>query len=423
MPPTDAPKVLTPDALAEAEAALADACGLALTPGQRRAFPQAVSDAARALGASREVLLGRVLRRDEEALAALVERAVVGETCFWRHPEQLDAIRALLPSLGPGPLRLWSAGCASGEEAYTLAMLLGEAGRDDARVLATDVSADALAQARAGRYGHWSARRLPQALRERWLEASGHELEVAPALRARVELARHNLVKDPAPGAFDVVLCRNVLIHFAPATAAAVVRALFGAVRPGGLLVLGPVELRLGAALPAAWLDVAGATLLRKPAPGEPLTERATRRRAAGAPAPAAGLDGGGPDAGPLFRAARDAARAGRAEEAERLARAAAEAEPGPEPWLLLAQLAEARGAVEVAVAHVRQALDVGRRPPVALAALAALLARLGKPALAALARADALRRVAALPDDAPLRGVEAITAGALRRALAAGDP
>ncbi|MFL5264374.1 MAG: CheR family methyltransferase [Anaeromyxobacteraceae bacterium] len=421
MAPTDAPKVLTPDALAEAEAALADACGLALTPGQRRAFPQAVSDAARALGASKEVLLGRVLRRDEDALAALVERAVVGETCFWRHPEQLAALRELLPSLGPGPLRLWSAGCASGEEAYTLAMLLAEAGRDDGRVLATDVSADALAQARAGRYGHWSARRLPAALRERWLRASGHELDVAPALRARVALAHHNLVKDPAPGAFDVVVCRNVLIHFAPATAAAVLRALFGAVRPGGLLVLGPVELRLGAALPAAWIDVAGATLLRSPAPGEPIAERATRRRAAADPGP--DLDGAADAAGPLFQAAREAARSGRADEAERLARAAAEAEPGPEPWLLLAQLAEARGAVEVAVAHVRQALDAGRRPPVALAALAVLLARLGKPALAALARADALRRVAALPDDAPLRGVEAITAGALRRALTAGDP
>ncbi|MFL5271093.1 MAG: CheR family methyltransferase [Anaeromyxobacteraceae bacterium] len=421
MAPTDAPKVLTPDALAEAEAALADACGLALTPGQRRAFPQAVSDAARALGASKEVLLGRVLRRDEDALAALVERAVVGETCFWRHPEQLAALRELLPSLGPGPLRLWSAGCASGEEAYTLAMLLAEAGRDDGRVLATDVSADALAQARAGRYGHWSARRLPAALRERWLRASGHELVVAPALRARVELAHHNLVKDAAPGAFDVVVCRNVLIHFAPATAAAVLRALFGAVRPGGLLVLGPVELRLGAALPAAWIDVAGATLLRSPAPGEPIAVRATRRRAAADPGP--DLDGATDAAGPLFLAAREAARGGRADEAERLARAAAEGEPGPEPWLLLAQLAEARGAVEVAVAHVRQALDAGRRPPVALAALAVLLARLGKPALAALARADALRRVAALPDDAPLRGVEAITAGALRRALTAGDP
>ncbi|MFL5302068.1 MAG: CheR family methyltransferase, partial [Anaeromyxobacteraceae bacterium] len=295
------------------------------------------------------------------------------------------------------------------------------AGRDDGRVLATDVSADALAQARAGRYGHWSARRLPAALRERWLRASGHELDVAPALRARVALAHHNLVKDPAPGAFDVVVCRNVLIHFAPATAAAVLRALFGAVRPGGLLVLGPVELRLGAALPAAWIDVAGATLLRSPAPGEPIAERATRRRAAADPGP--DLDGATDAAGPLFQAAREAARSGRADEAERLARAAAEAEPGPEPWLLLAQLAEARGAVEVAVAHVRQALDAGRRPPVALAALAVLLARLGKPALAALARADALRRVAALPDDAPLRGVEAITAGALRRALTAGDP
>jgi chemotaxis protein methyltransferase CheR len=401
MPRTDVPTVVTPRALADAERVLGERCGLALTPGQRRALGHAVREAARAVGATDEVLLGRVLRGDEAALEALVARAVVGETSFWRHPAQLDALRQLVPALGAARLDLWSAGCASGEEAYSLAMLLAELGRGGDRVVATDVSADALAQARAARYGHWSARRLPPELRARWLRAVGHELEVAPAIRERVELSRHNLVTDPAPGAFHVVVCRNVVIHFDPPTAAEVMHRLLAAVRPGGLLVLGPVELPLAAPLAAEWVEACGATLLRRPAAVDD------------APAPAPG---------PLYCGAREAARAG-APDAEKLARTAAAAEGGPEPWLLAAQLAEARGAPEVAVAALRRALAADPALPVAYAALAALLARLGKPGLARLARADALAALAGMDDAAPLRAVEPISAGALRRALSAGGP
>ena len=82
-------------------------------------------------------------------------------------------------------------------------------------------------------------------------------------VRALVELRRHNLVTDPAPpGPFDVVLCRNVLIYFDPRTAGAVLRRLAGALRPGGVLVLGPVELPLASGIDLEWVEEDEATLL-----------------------------------------------------------------------------------------------------------------------------------------------------------------
>jgi chemotaxis protein methyltransferase CheR len=421
----DDPALLEPEALAHVEGVLADVCGLVLTPGQRRGLAQAVTAAARSAGTSPAGLVERVVSGDEPAIEALVARAVVGETSFLRHPEQLAALRALLHELDRGePLQLWSAGCASGEEAYSLALTLLDAGRGGDCILATDVSEDALAQARAGRYGHWSLRRVAPGLRERWFRASGNELEVAPALRERVEIRRHNLVRDPPPGTFDVVMCRNVLIYFGAATAGAVLQQLFAAVRPGGLLVLGPVELPLAATLPVEWVDREEATVLRRPEEGEPGLPSARSDRAARRPELEGRVSTPTPAPsrlGPLFLAARHLARTGLHSDAERLARAAAEAEGGPEPWLLLAQLAEGRGEIEVALAEVRRALEVDPALPVGLAALAALLRRHGQPALAALAQADALRVLAPLPDKLLLRGVDAVPAAALRRALADG--
>jgi tetratricopeptide (TPR) repeat protein len=179
--------------------------------------------------------------------------------------------------------------------------------------------------------------------------------------------------------------------------------------------VLGPVELPMAASLPFAWEDHGGATFLRRPEHDGEAAPPPAARRPAGPPSAAPAV------LGPLFLAARHLAQLGALTDAERLARAAAEAEGGPEPWLLLAQLAEARGEVEVALAEVARALEVEPALPVGHAARAALLRRLGQPALAGMARADALHALEGAPDDLPLRAVEPVAAGALRRALAGG--
>ncbi|ACL67415.1 MCP methyltransferase, CheR-type [Anaeromyxobacter dehalogenans 2CP-1] len=259
-----------PAALAAVARALAAETGLSLASGLGDALRAALDRAADDRGTTPARLATAVAGGDAAALAALVEQAAVRETSFWRHPEQLAAL-ARLAGGRPAPLRLWSAGCASGEEAYGLAMLLREAGRDAAagdRILATDLSARALEAARRARYGPRALRRVPPAIAARWLLPAGSDgaRVVHPDVRAPVELRHHNLVRDPLPGPpFDAVLCRNVLIYFDPAVAATVLRALLAAVRPGGWLVLGPVELPLAAELPVEWVEDGGATLLRRP--------------------------------------------------------------------------------------------------------------------------------------------------------------
>jgi chemotaxis protein methyltransferase CheR len=252
--------------LAGVEEVLRRASGLSLSPGMRRALPAALADAAAAAGLSPEALAGRAIAGDPLAVTALVERTLVAETCFWRHPEQLEALREA--AFGQeGALHVWSAGCASGEEPYSLAIALAEAGRAGRgdRIVATDVSGRLLERARQGRYGARALRRMPEALRRRWFVGEPPEAEVRPEVRAPVTFARHNLVADPPPhAAFDVVVCRNVLIYFDPVLAAEVLGRLLAATRPGGILVLGPVELPLATQVDVEWLDLRGASLLRR---------------------------------------------------------------------------------------------------------------------------------------------------------------
>jgi len=244
---------------------LADRCGISLAGGLQRGLDAALREAARELGIAPRELAARLLAAEEPPWGRLVERVVVGESSFFRHPEQLEALAGLLPALEQGgPLLCWSAGCAGGEEPYSLAIALLEAGRGGDRIIATDLSAEALARARAARYEPWALRRVEGPRRERWFRPADGRLEVVEPVRDLVELRRHNLARDEPPWRFDAVLCRNVLIYFEPAAAARALERLWGAVRPGGLLLLGPVELPLASGLPAEWIEQPGATLLRK---------------------------------------------------------------------------------------------------------------------------------------------------------------
>jgi len=451
--------------LGEVERVLEEACGLTLSPGIRRTLGDAFMRAARELRLAPEAFLIKLRAREHRAVTTLVEAAVVGETYFFRHPEQLVLIRQL--AIGAAsrdrPLSIWSAGCATGEEPYTLAMELVDAGRIGLgdRILATDVSSRALAVAKEARYGEWSLRRLDPAVRNRHFESHPPQVEVRPEIRAMVELRRHNLVRDPAPAlGFDLVLCRNVLIYFNPPTAALVVEKLAVSLAPGGVLVLGPVETPLAVGQDLERVELDGVTAFRAPG-GRPLPKALVRSRedAPGAPAPvhslfdrrngAAGAKSPGAGARPAatpppvkpapakiappppaaaparepLEAARDAARRGDLSAAEELARAAAARELCPEAWLLVSMAADARGDLAGALDAARKALYLDPSLALGHATLVSLFIRLGLPEDAARARRNALEALAGLDDAAPLRGIENITAGALRNALEAPRP
>jgi chemotaxis protein methyltransferase CheR len=173
----------------------------------------------------------------------LIEAITVQHTWFYRDAEQLKTIEGLLAAARPGPLSVWVAGCATGEEAYTLAIIGRRIGRE-LSVLATDVNQTALEIARRGAYSAAAVRDVPE-IEKRWLPLINGSHVVDPTLRRHVTFVRHNLVEPPpiAPrGGWDLIVCRNVLIYFSPTAAIRLLERFARAVREGGSLVVGASE-------------------------------------------------------------------------------------------------------------------------------------------------------------------------------------
>lgn len=192
----------------------------------------------------------------------LLSTILVNHTAFFRDADVWGALAGALDErrAGSAPLRVWSAGCASGQEPYSAAMLLAEllglervaAG---VTIYATDVDAEALEQVRQGRYHPWHVRMVPPGLLERYFVCDGAHYRVRDELRRAVVVQRHNLLTDaPLPG-IDLLLCRNVLIYLTGAAQRQVVGRLREALVDEGLLVLGKTELTLPAPRGLRWVS------------------------------------------------------------------------------------------------------------------------------------------------------------------------
>jgi chemotaxis protein methyltransferase CheR len=356
-------------------------------PGRRR-LDQAVRETLPA----RYELRGSAAALTDEDLDRLCEAVTVQESYFFREPGKLAIVRdQLLPGLrtGHAPVRIWSAGCAAGEEAYTLAALCQEAGLGDRfRVLGTDLSHAAIAAARRGVYSRWSVRGLDRGRVAELFETDGRQHHVVERLRRNVEFEQHNLV-DPRPeawGPFHLVVCRNVLIYFSPEAVRAAITTLADALVPGGWLVLGasdpladtfgqlePVRTAHGLVYRRRPADDTGdnAGAGATPAVARPVdTARTTvrrqlRPRRAAPPPPATGHEmpetPEAPDASELTGLAAAAERelgAGRPAEAERQARAMLRSSPGERTaHLLLIQSLAEQGRPAEAVAAANRAV------------------------------------------------------------------
>jgi chemotaxis protein methyltransferase CheR len=206
-------------------------------------------DRAGALGLDEAAYLQRAADDDTEA-ARLADLLRVGETRFFRHRAQVQALaERVLPECARAcraerrQLRAWSAGCATGEEAWTLAMLCAAVEPPvEFEVIASDLSSEALDRARAGRYPAERAADVPPALAARFLDEHTGERVVRDSLRAHVTFERHNLLDARYPAGFDVILCRNVLIYFDGERRDQVIARLTGSLREGGYLFLGYSE-------------------------------------------------------------------------------------------------------------------------------------------------------------------------------------
>jgi chemotaxis methyl-accepting protein methylase len=189
--------------------------------------------------------------RGRVELDELVEAVRVGETRFFRHMSQVEAlVDVVAPAIaarGRRSVRGWSAGCASGEEAYTLAIVLSRAlPEHSVTVVATDVSEDALAVAARGRYPRAALGHVPEEWRDAFEEVGGdddeREIRVRPEIAKRVTFEQANLVEGDAPRGCQVVWCRNVLIYFASEARKRAVQKLLSALDTGGWLFVGYSE-------------------------------------------------------------------------------------------------------------------------------------------------------------------------------------
>jgi chemotaxis methyl-accepting protein methylase len=252
---------------------LAERTGMQVTLGLQERLAACLDRAARA-GGQTPARCAAGLAADPGAFQRLLDCVTVQESGFFRHPDQFAALAdEVLPAL-EGPVVAWSAGCANGQEAYSLAMELAASGHPDWQVLATDISAAAVARTRAGRYTTAELAGIPPVHR-RWLRPAGDLWEVDPALRARVRVEQANLTAGfPAePGRCQVVFCRNVLIYLSRRVAESFLTRLAGWLAPGGLVFLGYSETALAPARGLRPDVVGGAHVLRADragAEGEP---------------------------------------------------------------------------------------------------------------------------------------------------------
>jgi chemotaxis protein methyltransferase CheR len=243
------PEPAAPEDLARFRALLAQRLGLAFEEARLEQLAAVLRTRMARHGGAAGDYLDR-LERDPTAgeLGEIARSVTVSETYFFRHAQQFDALRALLATWrGAAPPRILSAGCASGEEPYSLAIMLRERWPErEPSVVAADVNPAVLERAREARYSAWSLRETPPHCSARWFRASGRELSLDDDIRRSVRFVRANFATDEpellSAGAFDVIFCRNILMYFTPECARAAVARLARALVPDGHLFLGSAE-------------------------------------------------------------------------------------------------------------------------------------------------------------------------------------
>jgi chemotaxis protein methyltransferase CheR len=199
--------------------------------------------------AGADELLDRLRQGDETLAVAAAEALAVTDTAFFRDGDAFEALKGVLTGLagpaGDRPIQVWSAGCSTGQEPYSLAML-AEEHRPPVRleIVATDLSERVLEKAHAGLYTQFEVQRgLPIRLLLKHFEKAGEMWAISPRLRAGVRWRRLNLVEERrSVRRFDLILCRNVLAYFEPQLRTRVLGQMLTSLAPGGYLVLGRGE-------------------------------------------------------------------------------------------------------------------------------------------------------------------------------------
>jgi chemotaxis protein methyltransferase CheR len=219
---------------------------------------------------------------EKDRIEALAVQFTVGETYFHREIQSIQALQQhVLPELirsrqgQDQRLSIWSAGCCTGEEPYSIAMLLDrmipDLDRWNIKIVGTDINPSFLEKARAGIYSQWSFRGAPPGIKDSYFcKGQDHRLEILPRIKRMVRLEQLNLAEESSPllltelSGVDLILCRNVLIYFSPETAASVLTGFHRSLSPSGWLVVSQTETSLLDPQRFATINFPGAVLFKK---------------------------------------------------------------------------------------------------------------------------------------------------------------
>lgn len=392
---------------------------------------------------------------DQDKADLCARHLTVGETYFFREPRGFtllcDYARARLAADPRSMLRLWSAGCCTGEEAYSMAIALREAlpalAPGQVSILGTDLNPASLAHARAGLYRQWSFRRTMPSLRERYFTPAGPgQYALAPAIREQVRFAQLNLALPLYPSAangtagLDIIFCRNVLMYFSRPLMAQVIARLRACLVDGGWLVVNPSEAcaELFAGFSASYHPDAvfyQKTGVTAAAPAAPALPPVRPRRPPGAvtapaaaprsctipaPAPAALRSTAGTGYEAALRQAEALAGAGDGSAALHcLARAANQWPLAAQLHQAAAQIALEQGMAAAARRHLQRLLYLEPESIIGHYLDGVAQAALDRRTAARRAFSAAAGLLAALPGDAPVPGAHDWQAGALRLSVA----
>ena len=439
--------ILTDGAYVTAQALVAARLGLSFPESRRADLERGLAGALRAVRTrALEPYLARLAAApdDDPEWHRLAAHLTVGETYFFRDAAAFEALeRHVLPALiaarrarGDRRLRLWSAACATGEEPYTLAILLDRLLPDFAdwtvTLLATDLSARRLETARRGRYRAWSLRETPAEARARYFRPlRDGELELHARIRSRVAFAPLNLAADDYPSvltdttAMDLILCRNAMMYFTEAARRATAARLVRALAPDGWLVTSAAEASSELLAPLVPAGLPGVVFYRKAAPRAaaairvPAPDTAAPPPAPPAPRPplavAPARRPAAEPAAPSLARARALADQGRLDQARReCAAALARDRLDPEAHVLLAAIEQERGELGAALDALRRALYLAPDSAPAHFLLGALLIRRGERRRGRRAMEAVLGLLERVPRDEVLPGSDGLTAGRL---------
>ncbi|MCY7769849.1 protein-glutamate O-methyltransferase CheR [Bacillus haynesii] len=185
------------------------------------------------------------LEKNETLLQETLDRMTINVSEFYRNYKRWEVLeKTILPLLKPAKtLKVWSAACSTGEEPYTLSMILSrQKSLSDYQIIATDIDDKVLAKAKEGVYQERSLQEVPKEMKELYFTQDGSRFAVKDEIRKNIRFQKHNLLADPYEKDFDIIVCRNVLIYFTEEAKEKIYHKFSGSLKNKGVLFVGSTE-------------------------------------------------------------------------------------------------------------------------------------------------------------------------------------